>query len=188
MRELRRTVFSRPLLGLLAVLAALNCFLLAVEQRKTGFPARDYARVYAQEIAARQNETPEQALAALEALQEEDRRLNVLIGWRQAEDERLRALLREQCEALWGPDFETLPLTVEEDYFLRVEVRRRVRAQVEYLLDYPNYLDAVHANAKTMTALPFFQSGDGFARENIRRTDEDFPRSAELRLDRDMAF
>ena len=188
MRELRRTVFSRPLLGLLAVLAALNCFLLAVEQRKTGFPARDYARVYAQEIAARQNETPEQALAALEALQEEDRRLNVLIGWRQAEDERLRALLREQCEALWGPDFETLPLTVEEDYFLRVEVRRRVRAQVEYLLDYPNYLDAVHANAKTMTALPFFQSGDGFARENIRRTDEDFPRSAELRLDRDMAM
>lgn len=188
MRELRRTVFSRPLLGLLAVLAALNCFLLAVEQRKTGFPARDYARVYAQEIAARQNETPEQALAALEALQEEDRRLNVLIGWRQAEDEGLRALLREQCEALWGPDFETLPLQIEEDYFLRVEVRRRVRAQVEYLLDYPNYLDAVHANAKTMTALPFFQSGDGFARENIRRTDEDFPRSAELRLDRDMAM
>ena len=188
MRELRRTVLSLPLLGLLVVLAVLNCFLLAVEQRKTGFPASDYSRVYIEEITARQAESPEQALAKLDALQEEDRKLNTLISYRQTEDERIRDILREQCAALWGPEFETIPLDIEDDFFLRVEVRRQIRAQVEYLLEYPAYLKTVHSNAKTMASLSFFQSEDGFTQDNIRHTDEDYPQTAELHLDRDMAL
>ena len=188
MRELRRTVLSRPLLGLMVVLAALNCFLLAVDQRKTGFPASDYSRVYVEEITARQVESPEQALEKLDALQEEDRKLNTLISYRQTKDERIRDILREQCAALWGPEFEILPLDVEDDFFLRVEVRRQIRAQVEYLLEYPSYLKTVHSNAKTMASLSFFQNEDGFTQDNIRHTDEDYPQSAELQLDRDMAL
>ena len=192
MPEWKRVFFSRRVLGLLLFLIALNVFVPVFQLRQNGYGLREYRDAYLRELRRFQAMPAAEALAAD---QREAARWNTLQLYASAEDETLRAMLREQCAADFGEDFEqrladgSLDISPEavRENSLRQEVWRELSAQLLHLSSYPAYLDAVHSSAASMAGLRVFYGADDFGLRNIERTDRDFPTAVELRLDNDLA-
>ena len=184
MREWKRVLCSRRLWGILAFLLALNLGMIWVGDRRSS----DDLRVYRQELVTFQDLEPDLALESLDHRMEA---LNQKLGlYHYTHDPEGFFFLREACIANFGDNFEEYAPNDTESTSIARELGAlsAVREQMQYLIDYPAYLDTVHENAAQMAALAVFSRESSFSRRNIEKTDRDFPRSVSLSLDNDLAL
>lgn len=191
MKEFKRVFLSPRLLGLLGLLLLINLFLFYAEDHRSAEAFQAY------------NETLDQvrdmpiplARQQISRLEEEKSAYSSLFRWAEAEEGPLKETFRERCEAYFGAGFEEryaqgeLSIDVEtmDQMNRKGEMIALIASQLEHLESYPEFLDQVHENAAAMRALSLFNKEDSFSLRNIDKTDADFPREVELRLDNDLA-
>lgn len=89
-----------------------------------------------------------------------------------------------------GDDYETAAMAydlsdqAQAAFTARQQAQQTLRQQLDYLAAYPGYLDTIHENAANMPTLSIFMdsSAGKFHAENVKKTDRDFPRSADVSL------
>ena len=177
MREAKRVLRSRKLIGLLVFLLVLNLAMIRVVDQRSA----EERGLYRQELLAYQHLEPGQALAEL------DKRLN-LLNWQidiynYAHDPEGFFFLRESCQGFAAPSEAEV-----QQIYRELGALSAIQEQVMHLIDYPAYLNTLHANAAQMAVLSVFSQESSFSRRNIEKTDQDFPKSVPLSLDNDSAI
>lgn len=184
MREWNRVLRSKKLIGLFLFLLVLNLAMI----RSRDYRSADDLQAYRREILAYQDMEPGLALEDL------DNRMNhISMQWQlydYIQDPDDRFYYQESLEEYFGEDFASyVPDKAAVDGMSReYTALSAVREQVQHLVDYPTYLDTVHANATQMAVLSIFSQESSFSRRNIEKTDRDFPKSVSLSLDNDLAL
>ena len=183
MRECRRVFSRRSLLWLLVLMAAVVFFHRVDHHNAPGFAAA-YRQTAAQLAAS---PDPSAALSQMEA---ESRRYMTALLWRSTDDPDLLELYRDQARQVLGDDYETAAMAydlsdqAQVEFTARQQAQQTLRQQLDYLASYPGYLDTIHENAANMPTLSIFMdsSAGKFHAENVKKTDRDFPRSADVSL------
>lgn len=183
MRECRRVFSRRSLLWLLVLMAAVVFFHRVDHHNAPGFAAA-YRQTVAQLAAS---PDPSAALSQMEA---ESRRYMTALLWRSTDDPDLLELYRDQARQVLGDDYETAAMAydlsdqAQVEFTARQQAQQTLRQQLDYLASYPGYLDTIHENAANMPTLSIFMdsSAGKFHAENVKKTDRDFPRSADVSL------
>lgn len=183
MRECRRVFSRRSLLWLLVLMAAVVFFHRVDHHNAPGFAAA-YRQTAAQLAAS---PDPSAALSQMEA---ESRRYMTALLWRSTDDPDLLELYRDQARQVLGDDYEAAAMAydlsdqAQAEFTARQQVQQTLRQQLDYLAAYPGYLDTIHENAANMPTLSIFMdsSAGKFHAENVKKTDRDFPRSADVSL------
>lgn len=184
MSEWTRVLRSRKLIGLFLFLLMLNLAMIWVNDRRSA----DEIHAYRQELLTYQDVEPSIALVELDnRLEEYNRQLDL---YNYTQDPGSFFFLRESCETYFGKDYaKYVPdETAVNIIYRELGVLSAIRDQVQYLIDYPIYLDTVHANAAQMEVLSIFSQEASFSGQNIAKTDIDFPKSVPLSLDNDLAI
>ncbi|MBQ3355627.1 MAG: hypothetical protein IJG45_00745 [Oscillospiraceae bacterium] len=191
MREAKRVLLAPKLWGLLAMLLALNCMLLASQDTHMEGFYTAYQVALPEFSALPPEEAEIQAEQELVQLQE----LGLLHMFRDEENPEIKALIREDCADAFGADFEARleagefdlsDAAIQENYKRR-EVLQTLLEQLAHLREYPAYLEQVQANVRQMSALSLFNQEGSFSSRNIEKTGRDFPASVELQLGNDFA-
>ena len=183
MRECRRVFSRRSLLWLLVLMAAVVFFHRVDHHNAPGFAAA-YRQTAAQLAAS---PDPSAALSQMEA---ESRRYMTALLWCSTDDPDLLELYRDQARQVLGDDYETAAMAydlsdqAQAAFTARQQAQQTLRQQLDYLAAYPGYLDTIHENAANMPTLSIFMdsSAGKFHAENVKKTDRDFPRSADVSL------
>lgn len=183
MRECRRVFSRRSLLWLLVLMAAVVFFHRVDHHNAPGFAAA-YRQTVAQLAAS---SDPSAALSQMEA---ESRRYMTALLWRSTDDPDLLELYRDQARQVLGDDYEAAAMAydlsdqAQAAFTARQQAQQTLRQQLDYLASYPGYLDTIHENAANMPTLSIFMdsSAGKFHAENVKKTDRDFPRSADVSL------
>ena len=110
--------------------------------------------------------------------------------WRSTDDPDLLELYRDQARQVLGDDYETAAMAydlsdqAQMEFTARQQAQQTLRQQLDYLASYPGYLDTIHEHAANMPTLSIFMdsSAGKFHAENVKKTDRDFPRSADVSL------
>lgn len=189
MRECKRVLLAPKLWGLLALLLAVNLFLLITQDgHVSGFYA-EYQTALPHFTAL----DPEQAETEIEQELSDLQKLGLLNAFLNEEDEQFRELLREDCVEELGEDFEArlseydLSEDAMQETYRRGAVLEALSAQLAYIRSYPAYLRQVQANVKQMKALAIFSTEGSFSQRNIEKTSRDFPAEVALQMDNDFA-
>lgn len=123
-------------------------------------------------------------------MEAESRRYMTALLWRSTDDPDLLELYRDQARQVLGDDYETAAMAydlsdqAQVEFTARQQAQQTLRQQLDYLASYPGYLDTIHENAANMPTLSIFMdsSAGKFHAENVKKTDRDFPRSADVSL------
>lgn len=185
MFEFRR-VFSKKILFFLIALSAISVFYLTFD-----FPySNDFGEEYSAQIEALQKLKPDEAYLELESKEAALKEYMAALLWKEEENPETKAVYAKTCVSLMGENFEekisAFDFSTEgkDRFYSKQQVLTEIKGQLEYLKEYPAYLDSVHENAEQISALSIFNRGTAgkFNTNNLKKTDRDFPKSDDIEI------
>lgn len=94
---------------------------------------------------------------------------NYLDVWQDKEEE-----LRDLYPEISKEYDENKNLYSENDYSAKEAVLLEILTQIEYIIDYPDYLDSIDSKSEQMNEISIFSNADSLSNSNIKKTADDY--------------
>lgn len=180
--ELYKIAKAKLFWGIIAILFAFSLFVFGMQQNKINGYA-DAKGVFDELVAEYSDMPADEAYIALELKYiEYDIRTMRL----RAVNDGTVALFMSMYEENYPELYEKI-MSFEETMSLEELEKMRfaywqLSENVKYIAEYPEYIDNVQENAKTMTSMSIFAKKGSFTYNNILKTAEDFEKLRDIRL------
>ena len=180
MGECKRVLGNRRILAVLAVLMVLNvCLYIRQETRYQVYDPAEYSRRYQELVRECETGDPESQLNTLEKQLEEASNVSTaysLIQYREQDPSLYELFLSSYGD---NPDLMTMVETgvlpySQKEASLRIAICNQMIGQLQYFIEYPQYLQKVKENAEQMSQVSIFGDPNSFSYKNIQKTVKDF--------------
>ncbi len=193
MFELKRVLFSKPVVGALVILIILNVFYYFKYEKNSD----EYIAAYNEIIENCQGKNSDETEEYLSSLRQSNRAVILANNWELYEVD----TKAEYIDSLYAAyDDETVSAIVSGTYIVSEEEYNRawesndaiaaMSSQLEHLDSFSNYYDSIVQNAQSMGMFSIFSDPNSFAYKNIQKTVEDFEciKNVQVTLDNELAI
>lgn len=200
MQELKRIIISRTNIVCIAFLIFVNIFIFFWESDPGGdrYTLSEYTSHYTQVMNTCKAMDNAEAISYLNNLKLQSEGKIFIPDWLNSKDMERKELLAEYYYKKYGEqminDIESGQIDISEQSidkaYMDIEICNKLIEKINYLIEYPEYLNMMSENAENMKTVSIFSDPNSFSYRNIIKTVDDFSsiHITEIALDNDLAI
>ncbi|MFA7673283.1 MAG: hypothetical protein WCY62_05470 [Clostridia bacterium] len=200
MQELKRIIVSRTNIICIAFLIFVNIFIFFWESDPGGdrYTLSEYTSHYTQVMNTCKAMDNAEAISYLNNLKLQSEGKIFIPDWLNSKDMERKELLAEYYYKKYGEqminDIENGKVDISEQAvnkaYITIDVCNKLIEKINYLIEYPEYLNTMRENAENMKTVSIFSDPNSFSYRNIIKTVNDFSsiHITEISLDNDLAI